>query len=177
MKKIYLIMVFLIISTLLLTSCQAGRNMNSISFSEDTDNNLADICINNLCGGIKEKDKTAVKKFFSEKACSESNNIEVRIDELFEFIKGEVLSWKIEESPIVEDYTEAGKKSKREMFWFSLKTTEEVYSVFLSYYPIEDINPDNKGVYSMLIIKESDENTLEGSIDEWSTVPGIQIMR
>lgn len=177
MKKIYLMIVFLIISTLLLTSCQAGRNINSISFSEDTDNNLADICINNLCGGIKEKDKMAVKKIFSEKACSESDNIEVRIDELFEFIKGEVLSWKIEESPIVEDYAEARKKSKREMFWFSLKTTEEVYSVFLSYYPIEDINPDNKGVYSMLIIKESDENTLEGSIDEWSTVPGIQIMR
>ncbi len=93
----------------------------------------------------------AVKKIFSEKACSESDNIEVCIDELFEFIKGEVLSWKIEESPIVEDYAEAGKKSKREMFWFSLKTTEEVFSVFLSYYPIEDINPDNKGVYSMLI--------------------------
>lgn len=177
MKKNYLMIIFLIISTLLLTSCQAGRNMNSISFSEDTDNNLADICINNLCGGIKEKDKMAVKKIFSEKACSESDNIEVRIDELFEFIKGEVLSWKIEESPIVEDYTEAGKKSKREMFWFSLKTSEEVYSVFLSYYPIEDINPDNKGIYSMLIIKERDENTLEGSVNEWSTVPGIQIMR
>lgn len=177
MKKNYLMIIFLIMSTLLLTSCQAGRNMNSISFSEDTDNNLADICINNLCGGIKEKDKMAVKKIFSEKACSESDNIEVRIDELFEFIKGEVLSWKIEESPIVEDYTEAGKKSKREMFWFSLKTSEEVYSVFLSYYPIEDINPDNKGIYSMLIIKERDENTLEGSVNEWSTVPGIQIMR
>lgn len=177
MKKNYLMIVFLIISTLLLTSCQAGRNINSISFSEDTDNNLADICINNLCDGIKEKDKMAVKKIFSEKACSESDNIEVRIDEVLEFIKGEVLSWKIEESPIVEDYAEAGKKSKREMFWFSLKTSEEVYSVFLSYYPIEDINPDNKGIYSMLIIKKCDENTLDGSINEWSTVPGIQIMR
>lgn len=176
MKKIHLTIIFLIISTLLLTSCQEVRNMNSISFSEDKDNKLADICINNLCNGIKEKNEINVKKLFSEKACSDAGNIEICIDELFEFIKGEFLSWNREESPIVEDYAEAGKKSKREMFWFSLKTTEQVYSVFLSYYPIEDIDHDNKGIYSMLIIKEKDENTLEGSIDEWSTVPGIQII-
>ena len=177
MKKIHLMLIILIVSTLLLASCQEGSNMKSIGFLEDKDNKLADICINNLCDGIKEKDKTVVKKTFSEKACSDAGNIEAHIDELFEFINGEFLSWDREESPIVEDYAEAGKKAKREMFWFSLRTSEELYSVFLSYYPIENINPNNKGIYSMLIIKDRDENTLEGSIDEWSTAPGIKIQK
>lgn len=166
---------FLIISILLLTSCQGGDYMQRIGFFEDKDNKLADICIDNLYNAIKENDKEVVKKTFSNKACSDAGNIEVQIDGLFEFINGELLSWNREESPVVEDYAEFGKTAKHEMFWFSLKTSEDVYSVFLSYYPTENINPDNKGIYSMLIIRKCDENSLEGSINEWSSVPGIKI--
>ncbi len=174
MKKKYLITMLLIALIILLISCEVRTNMNSKKF-EDIDNKLADLCIDNLCSKIKKKDRIAVKKIFSKKACFNAEDIEIQIEELFKFINGEILSWKREEPPIVEDYTDAGKEVKLEMFWFSLKTTEEVYEVFLSYYPVEDNNCDNKGIYSFLIIKECDKNTLEGSIDEWSTNPGIKI--
>lgn len=169
--------IFLLIVLIIFTLCSCGLNDDSMNLFEDKDNKLADTCIKNLYTAIKNEDKDAVKNLFSNKACSDAVNIDDQIDELFEFINGELISWNKEESPIVEDHTESGKNSKHEMFWFSLKTSEDVYSVFLLYYPIENMNPDNKGIYSMLILRECDERNLEGSTNEWSAVPGIKIQR
>ena len=167
--------IFLLVILIIFTFCSCGLYDDGMNLFEDKDNKLADACIDNLYNAIKDGDKEAVKDLFSNKAYSDANNIEASIDELLQFINGELLSWDREESPIVEDCVESGKTTKHEMFWFSLKTSEENYSIFLSYYPVEEINPNNKGIYSMLIIKKCDEDTLEGSTNEWSAIPGIKI--
>ena len=51
------------------------------------------------------------------------------MNELFEFIKGELISWDWEESPVVEDVSESEASTKHEMFWFTLKISEGVHSI------------------------------------------------
>ena len=132
-------------------------------------------CIDTFYYAVQNKNTNGIKDVFSNRACVDAGNMETQVNELFEFIKGDLISWDWEESPVVEDVSESGATTKHEMFWFSLRTSEDIYSVFFSYYPVDESDPDNKGVCSMLILRECDEHRLEGTMNEWSTVPGIQI--
>lgn len=167
--------ILLLISILFLVSCQNESGLQGAMILDDRDNQLADTCVEEFCLAVQNRNREAVKKAFSNRACAYVGDMKTQIDELFEFLKGEPISWNREESPVVEDVSESGATTKHEMFWFSLKTSEDVYSVFFSCYPMDKIDPDNEGVYSMLILRECDEHKLEGSMNQWSTVPGIQI--
>lgn len=174
MRKHYGI-ILLLISMLFLVSCQNDGSSQGTVILEDRDNQLADACIDTFYYAVQNKNTDGIKDVFSNRACADAGNMETQVNELFEFIKGDLITWDREESPVVEDVSESGATTKHEMFWFSLRTSEDIYSVFFSYYPVDEIDPDNKGVYSMLILRECDEHRLEGTMNEWSTVPGIQI--
>lgn len=174
MRKHYGI-ILLFISILFLVSCQNEDSSQGTVILDDRDNQLADGCIDTFYHAVQNRDIGGIKDIFSKRACADAGNMETQVNELFEFIKGELISWDREESPVVEDVSESGATTKHEMFWFSLRATEDVYSVFFSYYPVDEIDPDNEGIYSMLILRECDEYRLEGAMNEWSTVPGIQI--
>lgn len=163
------------ISILFLVSCQNEGGSQGTVILEDRDNQLADACIDTFYHAVQNRDIGAIQNTFSKRAREDTGNIEIQINELFEFIKGEPISWDREESPVVEDVSESGASTKHEMFWLSLKSSEDIYSVFFSYYPVDEIDPDNEGIYSMLMLRECDEHRLEGTMNEWSTVPGIQI--
>lgn len=167
MKRKYLIIIHFIMSLMLLTSCRGDFFLNLTSIFEDKDIIMANAYIDNFCNGIKERDEKAIKKEFSDNACMDADDIDAHIKELFAFVKGELLSWEWDEDPVVENYVDEGKRYKQEMFWIRLKTSEEVYSIFFSCYPIEEINHKNKGIYAILVLEERDENTLVGSINEW----------
>lgn len=171
MKK-YCCIFLAFLSVLFLVSCQKGQ----IAFLEDEDHQLADTCIDTFYRAVQNRDQDAVEKLLSSRAHSDAGDIETQIDEMFEFIKGEPISWNREESPVVEDISKSGATTKHEMFWVSLETSEDVYFVFFSYYPMDRIAPDNEGIYAIRILRACDENELEGSINRWSKVPGITIL-
>ena len=56
----------------------------------------------------------------------------------------------------------------------ALKTTNQTYLVFLADYPVDEIEPDNSGLYTLKIIKETDESKLTGTWEDW-TIPGIYV--
>lgn len=174
MRKHYGI-ILLLISILFLVSCQNEDSSQGTVILEDRDNQLADVCIDTFYHAVQNGNTDGIKDMLSNKACADDGNMETQVNKLFEFIKGELISWDREESPVVEDVSEFGATTKHEMFWFSLRTTEDVYSVFFSYYPVDEIDPDNEGIYSMLILRECDEHRLEGDMKEWGMIPGIQI--
>ena len=170
MKK-YLIIACLTMTTVFFTSC--GVLWRGF-LGEDRDGRLADKATNDLCSSIKDRDKNAVKKLFSEKACSKAENIDAQIEELFAFIDGEVVAWKRRElDPMVKDDVEYGQISKQEWFWVYLKTEKDVYAIYLSYYPINELDPENEGIYSLLVVRAADKDRLE----EWSELPGINIQQ
>ena len=70
MKKRYLLIVCVLLSTLLLTSCQGNVILKALDlFSpEDKDTILAEKCMNTLCARVKKRDTAAVKGMFSKKS-------------------------------------------------------------------------------------------------------------
>ena len=175
MKKRYLLIVCVLLSTLLLTSCQGNVILKTILalIPEDKNVTLANQCMNNLCSRIKEGDTAAVKGMFSEKARSDADDIDAQIEKFFSFIDGEVLSWERTEYPDVAEDIAYGEMSKWEWFWFSLKTSNDVYAIYLTYCPVDDFDSENKGIYGMLVVRAADKDRLE----EWSELPGINIQQ
>lgn len=161
----------LIVLILLLTSCIKGVDT---MFFKDNDNDLADVRMKQVFTAIKAKDKEAIKSVFSKKALAETSNIDVGINYLLSFIQGEVISWNRDESSTVFDSNENGNKAKQLVTWFNLNTDEQNYLVFLVDYPIDTINPENEGLYSLRIIRAQDENNLSGTMEDWM-IPGIYI--
>ena len=170
MKKRYLLIVCVLLSTLLLTSC--GVLLRGF-LGEDRDSRLADKATNDLCSSIKDRDKATVKNLFSEKARSDADDIDAQIEKFFSFIDGEVLSWERTEYPDVAEDIAYGEMSKWEWFWFSLKTSKDVYAIYLTYCLVDDFDSENKGIYGMLVVRAADKDRLE----DWSEMPGINIQR
>ena len=171
MKKIIYLMIILVL-LLMLNSCMKGEM--SMHFFEDKDNRLADARMEQVFNCIKDHDDDALKKAFSQRALAETENINTEINNLFSFIQGDVISWSRDESPVVFDNVEYGKKSKQLSGWYGLETTEQTYLIFLVDYPIDTMNVENEGLYSLMIIEAADENNLTGTWDDW-TIPGITV--
>lgn len=168
-KAVCLTMTMLCI--LLLCSCMKGE---SPMFLRDQNNDLADARMDQLFNAIKEQDKDALKDVFSQKALVKSGNFDVGVEYLLSFVQGEALSWNREDSPIVFDDVEDGGKTKKLVTWYAIDTDEQSYLVFLVDYPIDTIDPENAGLYSLRIITSEDENALDGSWEEWE-IPGIYV--
>ncbi len=169
-KSICLIIVFILM--LALSSCTKGGT--SVHFFEDKDTRLVNTRMEQLFNAIKEYDGTALKEVFSQKALAETENINTEINNLFSFIQGDVISWSRDESPVVFDNVEYGKKSKQLSGWYGLETTEQTYLIFLVDYPIDTMNVENEGLYSLMIIEAEDENELTGTWEDWA-IAGINI--
>ena len=129
--------------------------------------------MNTLCARVKKRDTAAVKGMFSKKACADAGDIEAQIEKFFSFIDGEVLSWERTEYPDVAEDIAYGEMSKWEWFWFSLKTSKDVYAIYLTYCLVDDFDSENKGIYGMLVVRAADKDRLE----EWSELPGINIQQ
>ncbi len=168
-KSICLIIVFILM--LALSSCTKGGT--SVHFFEDKDTRLVNTRMEQLFNAIKEYDGTALKEVFSQKALAETENINTEINNLFSFIQGEPVSWS-KNSLEVYDSVEYGKKTKQLSGWYGLETTEQTYLIFLVDYPIDTMNVENEGLYSLMIIEAEDENELTGTWEDW-TIPGIYI--
>lgn len=168
-KTIYLVVISLLV--LMLSACDRGEN---IMFFGDKDSNYADKRMEQLFNAFQKYDCDSVIKLFSKKAILENEDINADIKSLFEYIEGKELSWSRDESPISLDDTEKGNQRKLLLTWYTLKTTKQTYLIFLADYPVDEIEPDNVGIYTLKIIKESEENKLTGALEDW-IIPGIYV--
>lgn len=141
----------------------------------DKNNKFAETRMEEVFDAIKQKNKDAIRGMFSENAVNEAGELDAEIDRLLSFVQGNLVSWSMDESPIVFDSTEYGSKKKQLVTWYTLNTDEQNYSVFLVDYPIDTIDPKNVGLYSMRILRTEDENKLSGTWEEW-VIPGIYIL-
>ena len=171
MKKAIFLTAIIFLTTALLCSCVKS---DSIPFFADKDSAFADACMEELYDAIKHQDAENIKAIFSKKSINEAIEMDMKIDNLLSFVQGELISWHRDESPIVFDTVEYGRKTKQLVTWYNLNTTEQSYSVLLIDYPIDTIDAENAGLYSLMILRTEDENKLEGTWEEWM-VPGIKL--
>lgn len=112
---------------------------------------------------INSKDKEALRAMFSEQALSEAEDLNGRMDYLFQFVQGNIVSWK----EIVAGATDAsnnhGHKVEKSTSWYSVKTDKEEYYFYLIEYMEDTDHPENVGLYMLQVLKMKDvENQSDG---------------
>lgn len=171
MKRVALVLLTLVM-LFTLSSC---ANIILTPLFYDNDSELADARIEQLFEATQQQDKATFKKMFSQKAINEADNIDDEIDCFFSFVQGTAISWNRDESPRVFEVVEYGRKSKQLITWYTLNTDKQSYLVLLVDYPVDTMNSENVGLYSIRILKLEDENRLIGTVEEW-ILPGIYVL-
>lgn len=160
MNKKILILLFLI-NILLLSSCSLGGGRTEM-LNRDGDDKKADVRLEQILGVIKNKDKDALKAMFSKQALDEADDIDGRMDYLLNFFQGEVVSWKQNGGPIVDEANNSGNKTKESKSFFNVDTDKQKYLFFLLDCTVDKDHPDNVGLYSLRVIKTEDKETQFG---------------
>lgn len=153
MKKKFIIFL-LLISTLLLGSCtMGGRGM--LTYDSDK---IAKEHLEQVLAAIANKDKDALRAMFSKTALSEAEDIDGRMEYLFDFFQGKVLSWK-HRGGAGDNDNAYGHKTKKYDSVYTVDTDKEKYFVFMMEYQVDTDHPDNVGLYMLQVIKAEDRDT------------------
>ena len=154
MKKMCFVLIFVL---LLLTSCStSGDNMKLTDNAAMAENNLAKVI-----EAINQKNSKELKSLFSKNSLKDSHNIENTIENLFSYIDGNIKSYNWSDDmggPIADTNYEQGEKNIELKSWFYVITDEEKYVFFILYYPIDEFDEDNIGIYSLRVVKQTDKD-------------------
>lgn len=141
----------LLIILLSLNACGDGG-----VFSDDSQK--ADARLEQVIEAVENHDKEALRTMFSKQALDEAEDLDGRMDYLFEFVQGDIKSWESEAGGV--DATKSkGHIKKKSRYWYTVKTDKEVYLFFLLEYPEDTEHPENVGLYMLQVIKAKDEDT------------------
>ena len=153
-----------------LTSCSLGGSRIEM-LNSSNEEKKANARMEQIISAIEEKNEEALKSLFSKKALDETNDFDSEVDYLFNFLQGDIDSWKIFTWGSSESMS-GGKRSEKLRSWYTLNTDKEEY-IFLTIDFIADtINPDNAGLYTLRVIKSEDKDTQFPSWQEIE-IPGI----
>ena len=146
-KKILLASIFLLVPFALIFSCVIGV---FLSGQEHRINARTKQIISAINGGNRD----ALKSLFSKKALDEADDIDSKIDYVFEIMQGEIDSWKVESRGSIKSIR-YGKKSWMIRFSITISTAKEDYVIFVIDYNVDTMNSDNQGVYMLEFSKSS----------------------
>lgn len=155
-------MLFIVINLLLFSSCDKIGNSNEAGGLIMIEEQKADERMEKIISAIKANDKEALKLLFSKIAIDESDDFDGEVDSLFDFIQGDIISWKRDGWGSDESIAD-GKKSLMIRPGFKVVTDVEEYMLFLIDYAVDTIDPDNEGVYMLEVSKSS----YSGEWDSW----------
>jgi len=160
MKK-YSSILLLLLFIFLLCSCGEGSG-KMIKF--DDSNKKADARMEQVIEVIKNKDRNAFREMFSKRALSDSVDFYEKLDALFDYIQGDILSWErtgtyggTDEKNV--DGTGNRKKETQSIYVFI--TDEQEYEIAIYEFTIDTANSDNVGVYSICVINKNDKQNPE----------------
>ena len=155
-KSMYRQIVFiaLLISLLFLYSCGGEEGTVYID-----DGKRTDLRLENVIEAINNHDKGAIQATFSKQALNEAEDLDGRMDYLFDFVQGSIKSWEPIVSGALDGYSEQGHKLKKIRSWYNVKTDKKEYLFFFYEFTEDTDNPDNIGLYMLQVIKAKDKAT------------------
>ena len=152
---------FFLVSVSLLSLCLFGGCGRTFGIKDK----IADKRMKQIIAAITSKDEDSLKAMFSSKAISEADDIDEKINHLFEFFQGKV---KTNERKGLSFYdsVESRKVMKKEYYsWYRVNTEKYNYFFIIIEFPVDILYPDNVGIYTLMVIK-SDEESIEFSWEE-----------
>ncbi len=94
---------------------------------------------------------------------SESNDFDASKDELFDFFQGKVESVEKSSGPGKHELSDEGYTIRQVDSFHFVNTDKQRYFFLLEYYPNDTKNPDNKGLYLILVMKAEDKKIYDDS--------------
>jgi hypothetical protein len=158
MIKRIILLILVLVNLLLFSSCDKIRDGSGRKIGSEE--KQADARMEQIISAIKNKDRESLKSLFSKKALGETDDFEGGVDSLFNFIQGDIESWK-RDGFASDESMEYGKRSWMIRFGFTVKTDKDVYQFFVIDYNVDTINTDNQGVYMLELIDNYGERELE----------------
>jgi hypothetical protein len=155
----FIIICILIFSLLFLSSCSAGGSRTEM-LNKDNDEKKAENVLTHVIDAIKNQDIDALKKIFSKQAVGDADDFDDEVDSLFRFIQGKINSFEKTSGPTVFESNDHGRKKKEVSSYYYVKTDSQKYFFLLKNYPVDTENPDNVGLYMLLVVKAEDKNDI-----------------
>ncbi len=159
MKMIKQSIVFLLIASMLfLCSCSLGEARIQM-LNKDNDEAKADARLEQIIKAVKNKDKDSLRVMFSKQALNEAEDLDGRMDYLFNFVQGNIESWKTIVHGATNESIDHGSRIKGSSSWYYVNTDKEKYLFFFKECIIDTDHPENVGVYMIQVIKAEDRET------------------
>jgi hypothetical protein len=124
-----------------------------------SDEEEADARLEQIIDAIKSKDKDSLKTIFSEQALDEAEDLDGRMDYLFDFIQGNIESWETIVNGTTTESINYGSRVKKSSSWYYVYTDKQKYLIFFLECTIDTDHPENVGVYMLQVIKAEDKET------------------
>lgn len=156
MRKI-IISAITIFNMLFLCSCSLG-GLRMLNTDSDDEQKIARF--EQVIEAIKNEDKDALKALFSKQATIDTDDFDGGVDDLFQFMQGEIDSWEKSVGGSVTKLKENGHEKKEVDSYFYVTTNKQKYFFLLEDCPVDTENPDNVGLYLLLIVKAEDEEKI-----------------
>ena len=153
MKK-YCMLLLLLASVMLLSSCYGGSRMRIF----DDSGMRADARLEQLLEILVNKDDAALKSMFSTQTLEMAANFDDSVEYLFELFQGDVVSWE-QVGRASDARMRDGKRSVQVRARFAVITDKDEYEFYLIDYLEDTINPDNVGLFVLQVVRTEDRET------------------
>ena len=128
-----------------------------------------------LMGYIQAGDVDSIYQAFSQTAKDNSNNLREKIEELVEFINGNMVSWEFDMGEPYQKTMQYGKIMKNRIICYYLQTEDMRYACMIRDVMQDDFNTQNVGFHSIVLCPDGLESYWNRMSDFDSGGPGIYI--
>lgn len=112
----------------------------------------AEQTVEKLMEYIKAGDADSIYEIFSPTAKEASSNLQEKIEELIEFVNGEMVSWEYDTGDPFETYQKDGKITRNRIIEFSIQTERTEYACSFLDVMQDDFEPNNEGFCSITLV-------------------------
>ena len=126
-----------------------------------------------LLEAIQEEDREGLKAMFSPRAIEEAEDFDAGMDYLFSMFQGTVQSWKGSSGRTIMESIEPKGRSVLMKSWYTVVTDQNTYKFLMIDYPLETLEPDREGLYTLRVMREEDEETQRTRYWTDMMLPGI----
>ena len=144
-----------------ITDSNVFQNSRTRMLDAEDDNKVADDLFQQVIDAIKNKDKVALKALFSKNALNNAVDLDKSVDTLLGFIEGEISTWvNPDGGPGASESINYGHITKELFLYYNVNTDTQKYFFLVDFYPIDTDHPDNVGIYTIMLSKVEDEDTV-----------------
>ncbi len=143
---------------LFLCSCSPGGSRTKL-LNMDTSEEKADDRLKQTIEIINTSNKDSLKTIFSEQALDEAEDLDKRMDYLFDFVQEDINSWETIVHGATTESVNHGSQVKYSSSWYFVNTDTQKYLIFFLECTADTDHPENVGVYMLQVIKAEDKAT------------------